>query len=256
MQNRSKYFLNNREVSEEEFYGKNNLSVSNPFRGEKQVNEAVKETIGLSTRHKLGKKMVYLDEAIEQSQKDDTITNVSRGEKEMMEWAQNKLNHPDTETNNCSYTMCGQAECGHCYPKEIDILDLGQIKIPKPTTINKSDYFDRKQKEEEVIDKFRKNMETKEAYKETEGKLFYELDWSFITQMAERMASNKKEGKYEMFNWKNPMTPKGIEDLKQATMRHLLAVMQGEYEDDDREFGHIEAISDNMMMLNYQLKNK
>ena len=38
------------------------------------------------------------------------------------------------------------------------------------------------------------------AYKETEGKLHYELDFEFITQMAERMASNKKEGKYSMYN--------------------------------------------------------
>ena len=96
----------------------------------------------------------------------------------------------------------------------------------------------------------------KNAYKETEGKLFYELDWKFITQMAERMASNKKEGKYNLFNWKKPMTPFGIDSLKQATMRHLIEVMQGNYEDDGREFGHIEAIADNMMMLNYQLKNK
>ena len=118
------------------------------------------------------------------------------------------------------------------------------LSVPKPT--------------KEILDTFKRNMEKieeKQAYKETEGKLFYELDWGFITQMAERMASNKKEGKYEMFNWKRPMTPKGIEDLKQATMRHLLEVMQGNYEDDGREFGHIEAISDNMMMLNYQLKN-
>ena len=92
--------------------------------------------------------------------------------------------------------------------------------------------------------------------KETEGKLFYELDWGFITQMAERMASNKKESKYNLWNWKKPMTPKGVEDLKQATLRHLLAVLDGVYEDDGREFGHIEAISDNMMMINYQLKNK
>jgi hypothetical protein len=92
---------------------------------------------------------------------------------------------------------------------------------------------------------------TEEAYKETEGKLFYELDWSFITQMAERMASNKKEGKYELWNWKKPMS---TEKLKQATMRHLLEVMDGNYEDDGRKFGHLEAISNNVMMINYQLK--
>ena len=100
-----------------------------------------------------------------------------------------------------------------------------------------------------------KGGESVEAYKETEGKLFYELDWGFITQMAERMASNKKESKYDLWNWKKPMTPKGIEDLKQATLRHLLAVLDGVYEDDGREFGHIEAISAGMMMINYQLKN-
>lgn len=100
-----------------------------------------------------------------------------------------------------------------------------------------------------------KGGEISEAYKETEGKLFYELDWGFITQMAERMASNKKESKYNLWNWKKPMTPKGIEDLKQATLRHLLAIMDGVYEDDSREFGHIEAVSAGMMMINYQLKN-
>lgn len=97
--------------------------------------------------------------------------------------------------------------------------------------------------------------ETQTAYKETAGKLFYELDWGFITQMAERMASNKKVSKYDLWNWKKPMTPKGIEDLKQATLRHLLEVLEGRYEDDGRQFGHLEAISDNMMMINYQLKS-
>lgn len=100
-----------------------------------------------------------------------------------------------------------------------------------------------------------KDGEMSEAYKETEGKLFYELDWGFITQMAERMASNKKESKYNLWNWKKPMTLKGIEDLKQATLRHLLSILDGVYEDDGREFGHIEAVSDGMMMINYQLKN-
>jgi hypothetical protein len=95
----------------------------------------------------------------------------------------------------------------------------------------------------------------KEAYKETKNKLFYELDWGFITQMAERMASNKKEGKYELFNWKKPMTPEGIDHLKQATLRHLLEILQGRYEDDGREFGHLESLADNVMMINYQLKN-
>lgn len=88
------------------------------------------------------------------------------------------------------------------------------------------------------------------AYKEKEGKLFYELDWDFITQMAERMASNK--GKYEPYNWKKL---DNVEDLKQALFRHVIAIMKGEYEDDGREFGHLEAAADDLMMINYQLKN-
>ena len=92
-------------------------------------------------------------------------------------------------------------------------------------------------------------MENK-AYKEKEGKLFYELDWDFITQMAERMASNK--GKYEPYNWKKL---DNVEDLKQALFRHVIAIMKGEYEDDGREFGHLEAAADDLMMINYQLRN-
>ena len=92
-------------------------------------------------------------------------------------------------------------------------------------------------------------MENK-AYKEKEGKLFYELDWDFITQMAERMASNK--GKYEPYNWKKL---DNVEDLKQALFRHVIDIMKGNYEDDGREFGHLEAAADDLMMINYQLKN-
>ena len=88
------------------------------------------------------------------------------------------------------------------------------------------------------------------AYKEKEGKLFYELDWDFITQMAERMASNK--GKYEPYNWKKL---DNVEDLKQALFRHVISIMKGEYEDDGREFGHLEAAADELMMINYQLRN-
>ena len=92
------------------------------------------------------------------------------------------------------------------------------------------------------------------AYKEKEGKLFYELDWDFITQMAERMASNKKSDKYKLWNWKLPMSEEDFEDLKQALFRHTMSIMKGEYKDDGREFGHLEAIANNVMMLNYQLK--
>lgn len=100
-----------------------------------------------------------------------------------------------------------------------------------------------------------KNLSPKavEGKKHSEGKLFYELDFKFIQQMAERMQSNKVNTKYDMWNWKKPMA---IDSLKQALLRHVLAVMEDDFEDDGREFGHLEAISNNVMMINYQLKNK
>ena len=73
------------------------------------------------------------------------------------------------------------------------------------------------------------------AYKEKEGKLFYELDWDFITQMAERMASNK--GKYEPYNWKkldnvedlkNEIKGK-IDDLFSTDMIHINEIIAREY---------------------------
>ena len=68
--------------------------------------------------------------------------------------------------------------------------------------------------------------------------------------MAERMASNK--GKYEPYNWKKL---DNVEDLKQALFRHVIDIMKGNYEDDGREFGHLEAAADDLMMINYQLRN-
>jgi hypothetical protein len=86
--------------------------------------------------------------------------------------------------------------------------------------------------------------------KETEGKLNYELDWEFIEQMAERMSQNK--GKYKPFNWKEPID---VEKLKQSLFRHVIEVMQDNYADDGRSYGHWESIALNAMMINYQLKN-
>lgn len=93
-------------------------------------------------------------------------------------------------------------------------------------------------------------QDVKEGKKETEGKLDYELDWEFIQQMAERMGQNK--GKYEPYNWKKLMD---VEKLKQSLVRHTIEIMKGNYSDDGREFGHLESLADNAMMINYQLKN-
>lgn len=91
-----------------------------------------------------------------------------------------------------------------------------------------------------------------EGVKHSEGKLKMELDFDFIKQMAERMSSNKKNGKYQPFNWKLKMNS---QELAEALMRHCIEVIEGRYEDDGREYGHLEALSTGAMMLNYQLKN-
>jgi len=96
---------------------------------------------------------------------------------------------------------------------------------------------------------FKLKDEKETAYKETKGKLFYELDFDFITKIAERMASNK--GKYEPYNWQKL---DNVEELKQALFRHVLEVMKGNLEDDGRDFGHLEAIACDVMMIYYQLK--
>jgi hypothetical protein len=78
--------------------------------------------------------------------------------------------------------------------------------------------------------------------KESEGKLNYELDFDFITQMAEKMSLNKS--KYEPYNWKKPIN---IELLKQSLFRHVVEIMKGNYKD-------LESAALNCMMINYQLK--
>ena len=124
---------------------------------------------------------------------------------------------------------------------EIFNIDLGDISV-------KNDYGVLI-KFSSLLGDFKLKEEAETAYKEREGKLHYELDFDFITQIAERMASNK--GKYKPYNWQKL---DNIEDLKQSLFRHVLEVMKGNFEDDNREFGHLEAVAINAMFVNYQLK--
>ena len=88
--------------------------------------------------------------------------------------------------------------------------------------------------------------------KETENKVDYsEIDWQFIEQLAKRM--NKNKGKYPVNNWKKFSD---VNELQQALLRHTLEVLNGNYADDNSEFGHLEAIALNAQFINYQLKNK
>jgi|SRR6478609_10286640 len=84
----------------------------------------------------------------------------------------------------------------------------------------------------------------------TENKLNYELDWEFVTLLAQRMQKGKE--KYLPYTWKNPTN---IEDLKQALFRHVLEIMKSNYLDDGQKYGHIAAATANLMMIFYQLEH-
>jgi hypothetical protein len=242
MQNRSKYFLNNKEVSEEAFYSSKNLSVSNPFRGEKQVNQAVKEAIGLSTRHKAGEKMIYLDEAIEQSQKDDTITNVSRGEKEVF-----KGFFADESLAQETAKQIRQAVV-----RERERLAL----VEKPTAINKSETISTFFQPENSIEQEKKLNEIRElakhGIKETEGKADYsEINLNILDLMSERMQKNKY--KYPPGNSKKPID---LKSLEWALFRHVKKMVQPIENDPESYTEHLAAILCNSSIILDQLELK
>ena len=97
--------------------------------------------------------------------------------------------------------------------------------------------------------KLEHQIENNNGIKETEGKLYYELSWEFIEEMAKRMANNKSN-KYPLFNWKKNIN---VEDLKQAINRHHIEVMKGNYKDGDELLGHVVSYACNSMMLWEQL---
>lgn len=84
--------------------------------------------------------------------------------------------------------------------------------------------------------------------KDDKGKLFYELDWSFVEKMAERMSMNKN--KYEPFNWQKG---ENISGINQAIARHFIEIQKGNYSD-DQKFGHYIALAVNAMIAVYQLE--
>ena len=85
-----------------------------------------------------------------------------------------------------------------------------------------------------------------QGIKESNGKLEYELDWEFITDMAKRMAESKT--KYGKENWKKPID---VELLKQSLLRHTIAIMKDDFSED-----HLAAVSCNAMMIAYQLRDE
>jgi hypothetical protein len=86
------------------------------------------------------------------------------------------------------------------------------------------------------------------GYKETKDKLIYDIDFDYITGMAERMQMNR--GKYAVGNWKKSLD---VEGLKQALFRHVIEIMKGNYSDEQIN-GHLYAIGCNAFMIIQQLK--
>ena len=95
------------------------------------------------------------------------------------------------------------------------------------------------------------DIEMPEEYqgkKEIESKLIYDIDFNYITGMAERMQLNRN--KYPVGNWQKPIE---VESLKQALFRHVIEVMNGNYSDEQIN-GHLYAIGCNAFMILNQLK--
>lgn len=138
----------------------------------------------------------------------------------------------------------------HIYEGEI-IIDCMVEGLNEITYEKFMELFGRKEENFKKLVEVLNEELTEEAYKETYNKLNYELDFNFITQLAERMAQNKH--KYEPYNWQKL---DNIDELKQALFRHVLEVMKVNYEDDKRLFGHLESISLNCMFINYQLNKQ
>lgn len=90
--------------------------------------------------------------------------------------------------------------------------------------------------------------------KQSEGKLFYEIDWEFIEGMATRMALNKQNGKYDVFGWRDNGVD--VSEMNQALVRHLIAILKGELQDDEQQYSHYYALACNSMLIINSLKTQ
>jgi len=130
---------------------------------------------------------------------------------------------------------------------------IGALIVPKEKQIEWAEKVLEKQEQSTKGHSTRLKANTPmEGKKENNGKLYYELSWEFIEEMAKRMANNKSD-KYPLYNWKKNID---IEELKQAINRHHIEVMKGNYKDGNEVLGHIVSYACNAMMLWEQLNKK
>lgn len=225
-----KYYINNSEVTEEAWkkYSISDMTVtdmggfwaiSNDPKTTifKAILESLEDKEGMSTRHKAATRMASDISYEDQAKK--IIEDLEKGNN--FSSARTIIMSPEEKI------------------KRFAFLNLDTMKA-HPDLINQN---------QELRQTF---SDEKEGVKHSEGKTPMELDFTFVRQLAERMHSNKKNGKYAPNNWKKTID---IQEIKDAAMRHLIEVMEGNYEDDGREYGHLEAVCTNIMVLNYQLKN-
>lgn len=106
-------------------------------------------------------------------------------------------------------------------------------------------------KEEDPLAKFKQliNKGTKDSI----NKQHVEFNWEFLNEIMSRLGKNKIEngGKYEFENWKKEMD---VRALKDALFRHVLQIMNDNYEDEGEEYGHLCAVALNAMFIFTQLK--
>ncbi len=88
-----------------------------------------------------------------------------------------------------------------------------------------------------------------EGVKQSNGKLNYsEIDWNYIARLAFRMNQNKV--KYEKKNWQLPIP---LEEIEQAMLRHIIAILNPNVADEETRADHLAAIGCNAMILNYHI---
>lgn len=100
-----------------------------------------------------------------------------------------------------------------------------------------------------IVCKCKIEIPKEKSTKQTEGKLFWEMNWDYLQGVAQRMQANKGD-KYEKFAWKKGVN---VDEINQAILRHTVEIMKGNTID-DTEYGHYEALCCNAMLAVHELK--
>ena len=171
------------------------------FKSQRQINEHLREvlgeskTAGNSTRHKYTGEGGFHKES---DFKDDVITSSNRGEKEMIEKFKEILIPFKNGSEQVKVRVCSpQCFCDGSCKKEVE--EPFSIQVPKPKAFNQSDFFDKKQSEQEILDTFKRNMEKIDKYNYIAN--FSVGDKEFITKEFETTEEAKEYFNKGDFSW-------------------------------------------------------